>query len=189
MDELDIADSKAAFTLIHSLSGSLPQTDEVHNALRILQGTVLELEAWKKLKDPAVLHANLLAGKPAKVSHASLLHLVGAGECSNAGGCLKKLNQDDLLKLQPDDLGGVSDCFESPTPAVTPLTPSVIDRAQVSSLSDEEYKEIELWLRSVEGQEAMRNAMLEAKDTIAQIGERNQIDPEVWQRAIGPLKR
>ena len=187
MDELDIADSKAAFTLIHSLSGSLPQTDEVHNALRILQGTVLELEAWKKLKDPGVLHANLLAGKPSKLSPASLLHLVGAGECSNAGGCLKKLNQDDLRKLQPDHLGGESDCSE--IPAITPLTPSGDDRAPVSSLSDEEHKEIELWLRSVEGREAMRNAMLEARDTIAQIGERNQIDPEVWQRAIGPLKR
>ena len=179
MDELDIADSKAAFMLINSLSGSLPKTDEVHNALRILQGTVLELEAWKKLKDPAVLHANLLAGKPAKVSAASLLHLVGAGECSNAGGCKNKHEQADGAVAHPDIL----------VPVSGEKAQSVIKKTQVSSLSDEDYSAIEKWLSSTEGQQAMRNAILGANEVIARSVESNQTDPEVWQRAIGPLRR
>jgi hypothetical protein len=90
MTEIDIERSKAAMALIQSLAGHLPLTAEVTEALGVLHGSVLELEAWKKLKDPVILHGNLLAGMPAKLSAASLLHLAGAGLCSNQGACLAK---------------------------------------------------------------------------------------------------
>lgn len=174
MDELDIADSKAAFTLIHGLSGQLPQTPDVLQALKVLHDTVLELEAWKKLRDPAVLHANLLAGRPAKLSPSSLLHLVGAGECSNAGGCKKKSAEHLLLS-------------EVAMPGAS--IPEPLNKAKTSNLKDGEYEAIKLWLSSEEGQEAMRSSLSDVMIPSDQPEEKFRIDPEVWRRAIGPRKR
>ena len=39
-----------------------------------------ELEAWRKLRDPATLHANLLRGLPAQLDRAALLHLAGTDD-------------------------------------------------------------------------------------------------------------
>lgn len=180
MDELDISQSRAALELITDLVGLAPQSPEVMAALKVLDNTILELAAWKKLKDPQILHANLLSGRPAKLSPASLLHLVGAGECSNAGGCQKKLSGDFAGCETPGHA-------ESLVPAPQPQSPSpsVIKKPNVSALSEEECQSIALWLSSDEGRESMKKAFESAQEEIKEIDQGRYMDPTVWQTRIG----
>jgi hypothetical protein len=55
--------------------------------IALLEQALQELSKWRGLTDPQALHVNLLRGYPAKLTVRSLLHLAGAGECSNAGKC------------------------------------------------------------------------------------------------------
>lgn len=163
MDELDITTCKAAFGLINGLSSQLEQTPELLDALQALHHTVLELEAWKKLKDPVILHASLLAGRPAKLSDAMLLHLAGAGECSNAGKCSKK---------GADRLGqgaGRSQVIETP---------------RLSALTSEQSSEIETWLGSHEGLLAMERAIVESENEMRKLNKARRVSPQAMNRPI-----
>lgn len=91
MEELEMKDCIASMAIIRSALNQLPCSTATEAAMENLEAMVLELAAWKTLKEPQVLHVNLLRGFPAKLSKASLLHLVGAPECSNAG-CCKQTN-------------------------------------------------------------------------------------------------
>jgi len=87
MKELEITTCSQALEYVRAQLADAPQTEQVGSALQTLQAMVEELAAWKTLKNPQILHSNLLKGFPASLSKASLLHLVGAPECSNAGRC------------------------------------------------------------------------------------------------------
>lgn len=143
MDELDISQSRAALELITNLVGLAPQSQEVMAALKVLDNTILELAAWKKLKDPQILHANLLSGRPAKLSPASLLHLVGAGECSNAGGCQKKLGGELYGRDTQANLLGDGDQQQSQDPVQRLKSFAVLKESNVYRLSDEDRRSIE----------------------------------------------
>lgn len=53
-------------------------SDYEFDAMRIDRDRLhAEVEDWRKLLDPANLHANLLQGKPAKLTRAQLAHLLG----------------------------------------------------------------------------------------------------------------
>lgn len=43
-----------------------------------------EIEQWRKLRDPLILHVSLLRGQPARLSRAALLHLAGADQLLDA---------------------------------------------------------------------------------------------------------
>ena len=46
-------------------------------AATVLQRQKLALLGWQKLRDPVVLHANLLRGRPARLTQNQALHLIG----------------------------------------------------------------------------------------------------------------
>lgn len=186
MQELDIKDCRAALKLIGDLSVSLPQTPELAGALSVLQAAVEELDAWKKLKDPKILHANLLAGKPAKLSNGDLLHLAGAGECSNVGGCIKKLAGEDKAGCLPDHLLGVGDHQVTAMPVAKSKSHASVKPAGVSSISDEEVAVIAAWFQSEEGHESLRQAADEADKAIERRQRDCRVDSKVWRTAIGP---
>lgn len=186
MQELDIKDCRAALKLIDDLSANLPQTPELTRALSVLQATVAELEAWKKLKDPGVLHSNLLAGKPAKLSNRDLLHLAGAGECSNAGGCIKKLTGESKAGCLPDHLLGRGDLPLVTMPVAEPKSFAKVEPSRVTSISEEECAAIAAWFQSEEGHEGLRQAAEDANKVIEQRARDLRVDSKVWRRTIGP---
>lgn len=57
---------------------------------------------WEKLRDPDVLHVNLLRGLPAQLSNEQLLHLLGAGAQQVAvphGWRLVPMTEDDIVTI------------------------------------------------------------------------------------------
>ena len=48
-----------------------------HEAVLVIQRLSLGLLEWQKLRDPVVLHANLLRGLPARLTRNQALHLIG----------------------------------------------------------------------------------------------------------------
>ncbi|MBI6727065.1 hypothetical protein RYA05_13705 [Pseudomonas syringae pv. actinidiae] len=89
MEELEMDACLESLVVIQRALDQISYSVETATALVTLEAMVNELAAWKTLKQPQVLHANLMRGFPAKLSKGSLLHLVGAPECSNAGCCMR----------------------------------------------------------------------------------------------------
>ena len=48
-----------------------------HEAVLVIQRLSLALLEWQKLRDPVVLHSNLLRGIPARLTQNQALHLIG----------------------------------------------------------------------------------------------------------------
>lgn len=48
-----------------------------HEAGLVIQRLTVALLEWQKLRDPAVLHSNLLRGLPARLTQNQALHLIG----------------------------------------------------------------------------------------------------------------
>jgi hypothetical protein len=79
---------EAMSSLDEALSGlKLLAGPEASDEVSRLERALDELRSWRTLTRPDVLHVSLLRGVPARLSKASLLHLVGAGRCSNLGYC------------------------------------------------------------------------------------------------------
>ncbi len=61
------------------LSGEADQcrNDGADDIAKLLDEAESELREWHKLKDPDSLHANLCMGRPAQLTRAHLMHLLG----------------------------------------------------------------------------------------------------------------
>jgi hypothetical protein len=69
----------------------LPLTASEQQAfVKTMENMLIEAKALRTLQNPEDLHINLLRGFPCKLSHRQMLHLIGAGECSNQGCCIRK---------------------------------------------------------------------------------------------------
>jgi len=66
-------------------------------ALREIERMQAELNDWRRLAAPAVLHANLVRGLPARLTREQLLHLAGA---------------DDLLAAERERCAAICDAIE-----------------------------------------------------------------------------
>lgn len=89
----DIETYELALTQARS---GLPLTQSEQEAfVEAMENMLIEAKALRTLQNPADLHINLLRGFPCKLSHRQMFHLIGAGECSNQGCCIRKRDTEE----------------------------------------------------------------------------------------------
>lgn len=73
----------AIVSLMHKMAG--PDHDGGFTVmLSDLASCLKELRTWRKLKDPQILHVNLLRGLPSQLDRETFLHLAGGCRCGGA---------------------------------------------------------------------------------------------------------
>lgn len=86
-----LPDIKTYALALEQARSGIPLTEiERETFVETLENMLIEAKALRTLQNPEDLHINLLRGFPTKLSHRQMLHLIGAGECSNQGCCIRK---------------------------------------------------------------------------------------------------